>query len=490
MTRAPTTTGDALPDARTIATGVISGNFSAREVAQAALDRVGALDSDLAAFCTLDPEAVLAQAQAVDDWIASGQNPGPLAGVPVAIKDLIATKGLRTTFGSPLYADFIPDEDDIVVARLRAAGAVIVGKTNASEFGYGPVGHNGLFPATRNPWNRDLTPGGSSAGSAVAVAAGMLPIALGSDGGGSIRIPAALTGIFGIKPSWGRVPLWPGCRDERYPGASGWEALEHIGPLTRTVADAALALAVMCGPTPFDRHSLPNEISDWSDLDPSRIGRMRIAYASDHGTAVDPEVAALCEAAALNMARTLGVRLHHAQPDTGPVPPVFEAIVAMETDRAGLRSLARAQGHDFSAPLTEVLDADWSADDFTNAILGRKRIANATARFMADYDLFFSPTVAAPAFPIHKLGPDTIAGHAVADGDWTCFSALANLTGLPSASVPVGFTAAGLPVGLQITGRRLADLDVLRAAALFEQIHPWAHIWPPVSGVLHQDQAL
>lgn len=490
MKKAPAITGDALPDARTIANGVASGMFSAREIVQASLDRIEALDGDLAAFCTLDPEGALAQAQTVDDMIASGHDLGPLAGVPVAIKDLIATKGVRTTFGSPLYSDFIPDADDIVVARLRAAGAVIIGKTNTSEFGYGPVGHNRLFPTTRNPWNHDLTPGGSSAGSAVAVATGMLPLALGSDGGGSIRIPAALTGIFGIKPSWGRVPLWPGCRDERYPGASGWEALEHIGPLTRTVADAALALAVLCGPTPYDRHSLPSEISDWSDLHPTMIGSMRIAYAPDHGTAVDPEVAALCEAAAFDVARSMGVRLHHAQPDTGPVAPVFEAIVAMETDRAGLRRLARAHGHAFSAPLTDVLDTKWSSDDFTGAIVGRKRIANAMARFMADYDLFLSPTVAAPAFPIHRLGPADIAGNAVDESDWTCFSALANLTGLPSASVPVGFTAAGLPVGLQMTGRHLADLDVLRAAALFEKVRPWAHFWPPTPGILQPAQAL
>lgn len=490
MTFDPTTSVGALPDARAIVSGVISGSFSACEIVKAALDRINALDGDLAAFCTLDPEGALAQARAVDDTIASGRAPGPLAGVPVAIKDLIATKGLRTTFCSSLYADFIPDEDDVVVARLRAAGAVIIGKTNASEFGYGPVGHNQLFPTTRNPWNRNLTPGGSSAGSAVAVAAGMLPLALGSDGGGSIRIPAALTGIFGMKPSWGRVPLWPGCRDERYPGASGWEALEHIGPLTRTVADAALALAAMCGPTPFDRHSLPNEIADWCDLDPSTVGEMRVAYAPGQGTPVHPEIAMLCEAAVQDLAKTVGFRLFHAQPDTGPVAPIFAAIVAMETDRAGLRDMARAQNLTFTAPLHGILSEEWSADDFTGAIIGRKRITNAMARFMSDFDLFVSPTVAAPAFPIHALGPETIGGHAVEESDWTCFSALANLTGLPSASVPVGFTSEGLPVGLQITGRHLADLDVLRAAALFEKARPWAQNRPPVAGELQQVPAL
>ena len=175
----------------------------------------------------------------------------------MAVKDLIFTRGIRTTGGSPLYADFVPEEDDVTVERLRAAGAVILGKTNVSEFGYGGVGHNPLFPTTRNPWNPRLTPGGSSAGSAVAVATGMAPLALGSDGGGSIRIPAAFCGIVGIKASMGRVPLHPGCRDERYPGFSGWESVEHIGPLARTVRDAALMLRVIAGPDPRDRLSLP-----------------------------------------------------------------------------------------------------------------------------------------------------------------------------------------------------------------------------------------
>ena len=176
-----------------------------------------------------------AQAEAHRRALGRAARPvGPLAGVPVAVKDLICTRGLRTTFGSRLYADHVPEEDDVVVERLRAAGAVIIGKTNTSEFGYGAVGHNPLFATTRNPWNPTLTPGGSSAGSAAAVAARMVPLALGSDGGGSVRIPAALRGVFGIKPSWGRVPVYPGCRDERYPGISSWESLEHIGPITRT----------------------------------------------------------------------------------------------------------------------------------------------------------------------------------------------------------------------------------------------------------------
>lgn len=462
----------------TLARRIADGEQSARETVEAALARIGALNEALGAFCTLAPDAALARADDIDAQRARGTPQGPLAGVPIAVKDLIATAGIRTTFCSPLYADFTPDEDEVVVQRLRQAGAIVIGKTNASEFGYGPVGHNAVFPPTRNPWNTELTSGGSSAGSAVAVATGMVPIALGSDGGGSIRIPAALTGVFGIKPSWGRVPLWPGCRDERMPGASGWEALEHIGPLTRTVADAALALAVLSGPSPLDRHSLPREPLDWTDLDPSPLRGARIAYGATMGTPVDPEVAALCEAAARDLAQALGATLSFETPETGPVDPTFAAIVAMETDRVGLRRMGLAHRHSFPPPLAELLDADWSADDFTAAIMGRKRIVNAVARFMSRHDLLLTPTVAAPAFALGIEGPGVIDGRSVARTDWTCFSALANLTGQPAASVPVGLTASGLPVGLQIIGGRLDDIGVLRAAALMETIRPWTQAWP------------
>ena len=281
--------------------------------------------------------------------------------MPVAIKDLISTRHVRTTFGSPLYGANVPDEDDIVVARLRQAGAIVIGKTNTSEFGYGPVGHNNLFPTTRNPWNPALTPGGSSAGSAVAVAAGMLPLALGSDGGGSIRIPASLTGIFGIKPSWGRVPVYPGCRDERAPGASGWEALEHIGPMTRTVADAALAMSVLSGPTPKDRHSLPAEALDWTDLDVMKLKGLRVAFTPDCGfAAIDPEVAAIAQDAARAFATDLGCTVEMAAPDIGDTQAVFEALVALDTDRAGLRAMAEAKGYSYTrtsrAPARDLME--------------------------------------------------------------------------------------------------------------------------------------
>jgi aspartyl-tRNA(Asn)/glutamyl-tRNA(Gln) amidotransferase subunit A len=204
----------ALLDAATITAEVAARRLSPVEIAEAALAALEIIDPQLHCFPEVAREQALASAAALEAALSRGGRAGPLAGVPVPVKDLVLTQGIRTTFGSQLYEDFVPEGDDIVVERLRAAGAVIIGKTNVSEFGYGGVGHNPLFPATRNPWNRELTSGGSSAGSAVAVATGIAPMAIGSDGGGSIRLPAAFNGLFGMKASMGRVPLWPGCRDE------------------------------------------------------------------------------------------------------------------------------------------------------------------------------------------------------------------------------------------------------------------------------------
>ncbi len=244
-------------DAGTVAAKVKDKTLSAVEVTEAVLRRMETLEPYIHAFCTPTPDVARKAAAAVDAKIAAGEDPGLLAGVPIGIKDLVATKDILTVMGSPLYRDFVPDEDDIVVERLKAAGAVIIGKTNVPEFGYSGVGHNPVFPATRNPWNLDMTSGGSSAGSGASVAAGVAPFAIGSDGGGSIRIPSALCGLYGIKASMGRVPLYPGCRDERYPGVSSWESLEHVGPMSRTVADSALMLKVITGPDPRDRYSIP-----------------------------------------------------------------------------------------------------------------------------------------------------------------------------------------------------------------------------------------
>jgi len=457
--------------AAAIAAAVRSREISCVESVTAALAAIASVDDDLHAFCTLDGEVALAQAAALDARLARGEAGGALAGVPVAVKDLIATRGLRTTFGSPLYADFVPDQDDVAVERLRAAGAIVIGKTNTSEFGYGPVGHNALFATTRNPWNPALTPGGSSAGTAAAVASRAVPLGLGSDGGGSVRIPAALCGLVGVKASWGRVPLHPGCRDERLPGASGWESLEHIGPIARHVGDAALALSVVAGPSDRDRHSLPTQSGTFRIAAPETLRGARIAYSASLGFAQpDAEIADIVARAARHFAATVGGELVEADPPVGDPQAAFEALVALDTDRAGLRRLAAAGGHAFTGPLGRLLATNWTADDFTAAILARKRIANAMSHFMAGFDLLMTPTTATAAFPADTDGPEA----------WTPFTALANLTGQPAASVPAGFTADGRPAGLQIVGRHLDDAGVLTACAAFEAVLPWAHVLPKI----------
>ena len=465
-------------DSAALAQAIRERRWRCAEVTAAALQRIAALDGGLHAFSTLAADAALAQAEALDARLAAGLPIGPLGGVPVAIKDLICTKGLRSTFGSRLYADFVPEEDDVVVERLREAGAVVLGKTNTSEFGYGAVGHNPLFATTRNPWNPALTSGGSSAGSAAAVAARMVPLALGSDGGGSVRIPAALSGVFGIKPSWGRVPVYPGCRDQRYPGISSWESLEHIGPITRTAADAALALSVLCGPTPRDRFSLPAESADWRIAPADTLRGCRMAFSVDMGHAVvDAEVRAAVEAAALRIGDALGVVAQRKHPAIGDTQAMFETLVALDTDRAGLKALARRQGVELTGWLADLVAREWSGDEFSAALMERKRIVNTTWRFFEQADFLLTPTTAAPAFAIDQPGPATIDGRAVAPTAWIAFSALANLTGLPAASVPIGFTEDGRPIGLQILGRHLDDRGVLALAAVVEGLYPRER-WP------------
>ena len=453
------------------------------DVTEAALNRVGSLDGQLHAFSELTADLAREQAQQVADAVSRGEDLGPLAGVPIAIKDLIATAGIPTRSGSPAYRDFVPDEDDIVVERVKAAGAVILGKTNVPEFGYSGVGHNPIAETTRNPWDPAMTPGGSSAGSGVAVATGMSPVALGSDGGGSVRIPAAHCGVYGFKGSMGRVPLYPGCRDERYPGVSSWESLEHIGPLTRTVDDAALLMSVLAGPDPRDRHSLPAGDVDWLGATRGGIRGLRVAFSADWGyLAVDPEVREIAARAADVFAGELGCEVKQADPGWDDPFVHFWSLVFNDTDLTGMRAMVEQYGSQMSPHLVDLIMQPWTAEQFTDAVMARKRLVNTMWRFMGDYDLLLTPTLAVPPFPVDIQGPEKIEGRMVPPTAWLGFTLPINMTGQPAASVPAGFTAAGTPVGLQVIGRHLADADVLRASAAFEQAAPWADRWPALVG--------
>lgn len=460
-----------------LAAAVKNRDLSPVEVVNAIANRMDALEPLLHAFCTPTLEIAREQAADLEGRIAAGEEVGPLAGVPVGIKDLVATKGIRTVCGSKAYEDFVPDEDDIVVERLKAADALIIGKTNVPEFGYSGVGHNPVFETTRNPWDPAMTPGGSSAGSGAAVASGMGPIAVGSDGGGSVRIPSAHCGLFGMKASMGRVPLYPGCRDERYPGVSSWESLEHIGPMSRTVADSALMLSVMAGPDSRDRHTIPTHDVDWTGDLSRGIDGLRVAYSADFGyAAVDPDVRKVVERAVAVFEKELGCVVEEADPGFEDPYDAFWGLVAADTDLAGMRQLA--EKFELSPHLQDFLSRPWTAEDLTGAVMARKAVCNKMARFMQNYDLLLSPTLTVPPFPVHMQGPEKVDGQMVPPFQWLSFTLPINMTGQPAASIPAGWTDSGLPVGLQIVGRHLADETVLLASAAFEAAAPWGDRWP------------
>ena len=469
-------------DAVTLAALIRSKKLSAVEVTDAVLARMEKLEPILHAFCTPTPEIAREAAKQIDKRIMANEEVGPLAGVPWGCKDLICTAGIKTASGSVAYADFVPDEDDVVVERMRNAGAVILGKTNVPEFGYSGVGHNSLFPTTRNPWNTDLTPGGSSAGSGAAVASGMGPVSVGSDGGGSVRIPSSFSGLYGLKASMGRVPLYPGVKDERYPGVSSWEALEHIGPMSRTVADSALMLSVIAGPDDRDNRSLPRQEGfDWMASLRGDLKGLRVAYSPDWGyAAVDKRVRHIVGKAVKIFERDLGCIVEEASPGWENPYPAFWALLAGESDLKGMREMEKRLGDKMTPHLRDFLKTEWTAEQLTDAMVARKAVNNKMWRFMRKYDLLLTPTLAVPPFEIGIQGPTMIDGREVEPFEWLHFTYPLNFTGQPAASIPAGWTDDGLPIGLQIIGRHLDDALVLRASACFEAAQPWKDRWPPM----------
>ena len=442
-----------------IAHAVRSRQVTAVSMAEEALNRIARLDPALHAFCTLDEAGALAAARQVDARIARGEAVGPLAGVPVAVKDLICTRGLRTTFGSRLYKDHVPDEDDVVVERLRAAGALIVGKTNTSEFGYGAFGHNPLFPTTRNPWNPDLTPGGSSAGAGAATAAGYGPLHLGTDIGGSLRLPASWCGIFTLKPSLGRIPI-----DPPYMGRAA-------GPMTRTVADAALAMQVLSRPDARDSMNLPPQDIDWGSVAgtaPEHLRGLRFGLLLDAGCglAVEPEVRAAVEQAAR--------WLEQAGAIVEPMQPFMSQAMLDGMDHFWrMRSLIdmRALRPEQRAKVLPYI-RQWaeSASEFSGEHVFRgfsqfhaTRVAAVAA--CARFDYVISPV--SPNMPVAAELPSP-TNDPLRPLEHIGFTVPFNMSEQPAASINCAYDVDGLPIGLQIAGQRFDDLGVLRVARAFE----------------------
>ena len=457
-----------------MADAVKAKRLSPVEIVDAVLHRIEELNPRVNAYCTLAVENSRKQAIEAEAAVMRGEELGSLHGVPVSIKDLIFTKDIRTTGGSKIYENFIPQQDAIIVQRLQAAGAIIIGKTNTSEFGWMAITDNLLFGATRNPWNLELTPGGSSGGAAASVASCMGSLAIGSDGGGSIRIPSSFCGVFGFKPSFGRVP--------RYPSFPGWEALSHIGPITRTVKDAALAMEVIAGRDDRDPFSLPSTgLSCLPFLDGDLKG-LRVAWSKDLGYAtVDPQVLKITEAAVKTFA-TLGCSIEAADPELTSPERAYSGYVGVRL--AAVLQDKLGEWRDRIDPgLVRFIERnkDKSAIEHARDWFEMLEYWNGICPFFEKYDLLLTPTVAVPPFKLGGFGPREIAGSKVSPIGWMAFSYPFNITGQPAASVPCGWTDEGLPVGLQIVGRRFDDVTVLRAAAAFEQASPWGGRHPPVT---------
>ncbi|MFQ5783809.1 MAG: amidase [Alphaproteobacteria bacterium] len=448
-----------------------AGRLSPVEAVRAALDRIDAHDGRLNAFCLVDREGALAAARQSEARWAAGEPLGRLDGVPVGVKDLLLTKGWPTLRGSRTIAADQPWETDApAAARLREHGAVLLGKTTTCEYGWKGVTDSPLCGITRNPWNPERTPGGSSGGSAAAVAAGMAPLAIGTDGGGSIRIPCGFTGLAGVKGSFGRVPVYP---------ASPFGTLSHVGPIARTVADAALMLDVMAGPDPRDWLALPSPPSDWlAELDAGVAG-LRIAFSADLSFArVDPEVAA-CVAEAARAFETLGAIVEAVDPGFRNPQECFRTLWYAGAANA-LRAISAAGRAAMDPGLVAIAEegAKLTALDLLAAENARAGLGLGMAEFHRDHDLLLTPTLPIPAF---AAGEEVPPGSGVERWiEWTPFSYPFNLTGQPAASVPCGFTDEGLPVGLQIVGPRYADSLVLRAARAYENAAPTAWQHPPL----------
>lgn len=447
-----------------LAGSVRRGQVSARELTEQALEAIERRNPAVNAFVAVDAERARREAAAVDQIVASGGDPGPLAGIPLGVKDLEDAAGYRTTSGSPLFADRpVATSDSPLVARLRAAGCVVVGKTNTSELAWSANTTNDLFGPTANPWNLDHSPGGSSGGSAAALAAGMVPLATGSDGGGSIRIPSSCCGLSGMKPSLGRVPAGG-------PRAPSWLDLSTKGVMAQRMADVVAALDVAVGPEPTDLRSLPRPEASWpAVLDDPRVPS-RVAWCPSLGYAeVDREVLDICESA-VRVLEALGaeVRAVDAVFDHDPVGPWLTMVGPCLVRDVG----DRAQGPAWERvdPLLRALMEQArgvSAGELVAAIDQCHAMNLRLVDLFHQVRLLVTPTVAAEPPPLDLGGSGRINGEL--DANWVKLTYPFNMTRSPAVTVCVGLTARGLPVGLQLVGPQHADLVVMRSAAALEE---------------------
>jgi amidase len=437
--------------------------LSAREALAEHLKQIDRVNPKVNAIVTLVPEMAAKAAAEADEKQARGETLGPLHGLPVAHKDLIETRGIRTTFGSPLFKDFIPTEDNIIVERMARAGAITLGKTNTPEFGAGSQTFNTIFDATRNPYDLTKTCGGSSGGAAVALACGMVPVASGSDAGGSLRNPAAFCNVVGFRPSPGRVPN---------PNAGfAWSTMSTAGCLGRSVADLALALSTIAGPEP----RAPLSIDEPGQLFARPLNRTfkstRVAWFKDlGGVPFDPRVRTVVDGHRTTF-ESLGCIVEQAEPDFAPAEIYFRVIRAWSA-AASYGAQLRQHPDAFKDTLKDEIERGQrlTGEDVAHAEVAHSQIWRRFQSFLDKYEYFILPTTQLPPFDVNTPWPTEIAGvHFTNYIDWMKACWYISATGNPAASVPAGFTSEGLPVGIQIVGRDKADFSVLQLAHAFEQ---------------------
>jgi amidase len=449
--------------AREQAAAVRAKEVSARELLDLHLARIAERNPGLNAIVSLDEERARAGAASADEALATGEEVGPLHGLPFAFKDTHDVAGWRTTYGSPLFADHVPDADELLVERVRGAGVVVIGKTNVPEFAAGSHTFNRVFGTTLNPVDPTRSAGGSSGGAACALASGMVPLADGSDMGGSLRNPASFCGVVGLRPSLGRVPSWP--------TDNLWETTATGGPLARNVGDLALLLSVMAGPDP----RVPTALGDPGDwFAPPVAGTLtglRIALSVDLGGAfeVDHEVAEVVASSAA-VFEGAGAAVSSAHPALTEADDTFRTMRAW-LFQAGFGALLAEHPDDFKQSLADNIRAGehLTGADVARAYAGRTALSERMREFFLDHDLLVLPVSQVPPFPADQEYPDHINGKAMDNYlDWMRACYLVTVTGCPAISVPFGHTPAGLPVGLQLVAPHGADRFLLETAAALE----------------------
>ena len=442
--------------------------LTSEEVTEAIIEKIEKINPIINAYCTTTLDLARDMAKKADNAVKKGEPLGLLHGIPTSIKDLMITKGIRTTFGSKIYENNIPEEDEIVVKRLKDAGIVLLGKTNTSAYGFQAVADNLIFGNTLNPWNRTKISGGSSGGAAAAVVSGLGPLALGSDGGGSIRIPSCFCGIYGLKPSFGRIPRYP-THD------TAWMTLDHYGPLVRYVKDAALMLDAMAGPDDADKYSIPQKDMNYLESLKERPSKVKIGYSLDLGIvkANDPEV----ENAVLDAVQKFEQfdwpieksKIKLRKTDTSFVT-IYGAGLSYD-----LKPFLKDWRDELDVDLVKVIEGTekFTANDYKRAEANREKIYNLLYQYFKNFDILITPTTAVPAFETGMMFVSKIAGKNVSPVTWHACMLPFNLTGLPAASVPCGWSSEGTPIGMQIVGKRYDEKKVLQVSRAFEEIAPW-----------------